>query len=117
VDETTRHKVCRLIAGLVVVDDELDQAEDTLIDNMLVKFGLSPDQRESLFPIIDAAEAAEELKTLPADVQQETFQLLIEAAAADKRYAKEEREYLGKVGRVIGLSDEEIAKRVDAALK
>jgi uncharacterized tellurite resistance protein B-like protein len=115
-DQDTRHRVCRLIAGIVVVDDDLDDAEDDFINRMLVRFGLSQDQRDDLFPIMDAKEAADEFAVLGADVQKEAFALLVEAAAADKKYADEERGYLHAVGKVAGIDPDEIDARVKAAM-
>ena len=115
-DQETRHKVCRLVAGIVVVDDDLDDAEDDFINRMLARFGLSQDQRDDLFPIMDAAEAQEEFQALSKDVQDEAFELLVQAAAADKKYADEERAYLHAVGRVVGMDGDEIDARVKAAV-
>ena len=115
-DNDTRRRLCRLIAGIVVVDNDLDDAESRFVDHMLARFGLSPDERDALFPIIDAGEAAEELKTLAPPLQHEAFALLVEAATLDRRYADEEKDYLYKVGAVINLSPADIDARVQAAL-
>lgn len=115
-DQDTRHRICRLIAGIVVVDDDLADAEDDFINRMLVRFGLSQDERDDLFPIMDAKEAAQEFAALDSDLQKEAFDLLVEAAAADKKYADEERGYLHAVGKVAGLSAGDIDARVKARL-
>ena len=115
-DDSTRRKICRLVAGLVVADDDLDATEDAVVDNMLRLFGLDPDDREWLFPIVDPAEAAQELSSMARDVQSEAFEMLVRAAAADKRYAREERDYLVSAGKVLGLAPEDIEKRVHAAI-
>ena len=115
-DTDARRRICRLIAGLVGVDNELDDTESAFVDNMLVKFGLSPDERESLFPIIDGDEAAKELADLPAAMREQAFALLVDAAAADKRFVDEERDYLHKVGAVLGLSHDEVDRRVSTAI-
>lgn len=111
-DEETRRKVCRLIAGIVVVDDDLDETEDSFVDRMLVQFNLSSEERDALFPIMDAKEAAEEFRSLPPDVRFEALDLLVQAAAVDGVYAKEEMTYLHAVSDVVGVSQDEIDKRV-----
>ena len=111
-DEQLRHKVCRLIAGIVVSDDDLDTAEDAFIDRMLTRFGIPLSQRESIFPIVDRSEAAAEMQLLAPDVQQEALTLLIEAAAADGQIAAEERAYLHTVAEAIGLTTDEIDHRI-----
>jgi uncharacterized tellurite resistance protein B-like protein len=113
-DEELRHTLCRLIAGLVVSDDDLAPEEDAFIDRMLARFGIK--EREAIFPIVDRAEAAAKVRELPAKVQQEAFTWLVEAAIADGKVVDEERSYLRAVGEVIGLSTDETEKRIEAAL-
>lgn len=115
-DQDIRHKVCRLIAGIVVADDDFDAAEEAFVDRLLVKFGVPQELRDELFPIMDANEAAEEFAAMPREVQLEAFELLVQAAAADKTYAVEERGYLHTVGKVIALSPEQIDARVNALI-
>jgi len=111
-DESTRRKICRLIAGITVVDDDLDPAEETFIENMLRRFGLPAGTREQLFPIMDSHQAAVELAALPKPVQETAFAMLLDAAASDKRYAEEEMEFLRHVAEVVGVSHEELARRM-----
>ncbi len=111
-DEETRRKVCRLIAGIVVVDDDLDETEDKFVDRMLAQFNLSSEERDALFPIMDAKEAAEEFRSLPPNVRFEALDLLVQAAAADGVYADEEKTYLHSVCEVVGVKPDEIDSRV-----
>ncbi|MBI5533155.1 MAG: TerB family tellurite resistance protein [Deltaproteobacteria bacterium] len=115
-DEFTRRKLCRLIAGVVVVDDDLDPAEDAFINNLLKKFELGSEERDALFPIMDGDEAARELMTFPEAVRGEAFGILVEAAAADKKYATEERVFLERVAEVIGVPKAELDKMMEKAL-
>jgi hypothetical protein len=61
---------------------------------------------------MDGGEAADELRAMSRDVQQEALTLLIEAAAIDKRYAEEERAYLHAVARAVGVETDEVDRRV-----
>lgn len=115
-EEALRRQVCRLIAGLVVSDDDLDEKEDAFIDRMLNRFQIPLSERDSIFPIVDRSEAAEAMKTLSPEAQQEAMTLLIEAAAADGKIAPEERAYLTTVATVIGVDDSALEARVQAAL-
>jgi uncharacterized tellurite resistance protein B-like protein len=115
-DEELRKRVCRLVAGIVVADDDLDDREDEFIDRLMAKFGIPAEQRGELFPIVDAKEAAEEIVTLPKPVQDEAFSLLLEAAAADKKVVPEERAYIDAVGAALGLDAAAIEARLLAAL-
>lgn len=108
--------ICRLIAGLVVTDDDLDPKEDAFIERMLARFGIPQSERELIFPIVDAKEAAEHLRALPADARDEAVDLLIQAAAADGKIAPEEREYLDAVAEAVGLAKDDLEKRVARGL-
>src|SRR5262245_4680311 len=115
-DQTTRQKICQLVAGIVITDDVLDEKEEAFVDRMIASFGLSDTNREVIFPLVDGKEAAEEMRQLPKDAQDEAFQLLLEAAAADGEIVPEEREYLKSVAEAIGVSDEEVESRLQKEL-
>ncbi len=116
-DAALARKVCRIIAGIIVADDDLHDEEDKFLDRMLVRFGIPASERAMLFPIVDKKEAADELRTLPVDVQHETVSLLIDAAAADGKIATEERAYMQAVAEVIGLAPAEMDQKLDLAAK
>lgn len=115
-DAALRTKVCRLIAGIVVSDDDLDDREDAFIERLLARFGIPSEQRDSIFPIVDRADAADEIKSLPEEVQLEAFSLLIEATVADGKVAPEERAYLDAVAEAIGIGQQELEARLQGAL-
>lgn len=113
-DADTSRKVCRLIAGLVVSDDDFAPEEEAFIDRMLERFGIG--EREAIFPIVAHDEAAAEVRALPASVQEEMLVLLLEAAVADGRIADEERAYLRVVGGAMGLDEARVDERMDKTL-
>ena len=57
-DAALSKKVCRLIAGIVVADDDLHDEEDKFLDRMLVRFGIPASERDMLFPIVLQTQAA-----------------------------------------------------------
>lgn len=115
-DDDTRKKVCQLIAGIVITDDVLDDREEAFVGRMLQRFGLAETEREVIFPLVDGAEAAATMKTLPADVQAEAFELLVGAACADGEVVPEERKYLAQVAEAIGRPEAEVEAAIAAAL-
>ena len=115
-DDTLRRQVCRLIAGIVVSDEDLSPEEDAFVDRMLVRFGIPHEQREVIFPIVDASEAAAAMHELPEAVRKEAFELLVEAAAADGSIAPEELGYLEAVSDVVGVSRDALSDLLSAAL-
>lgn len=116
-DKELSHRVCRLIAGLVVSDDDLDAAEDAFVDRLLEHFGIPLAERDTIFPIVDRSEAADAVKSLPADVQKEALKLLVAAASADGKIAAAEREFLHTVAEAMGITTAEIDRRLDEAVK
>jgi uncharacterized tellurite resistance protein B-like protein len=115
-DQDVARKVCRLIAGIVVSDEDLSPTEDAFVDRMLDRFGIPRAEREVIFPIIDATDAAATMRELDPSVRTEAFGLLIQAAAADGSIAPEELTYLEAVADVIGVSRDDLSDRLSAAL-
>jgi uncharacterized tellurite resistance protein B-like protein len=112
VDKELRRKICRLIAGLVVSDDDLKPEEEAFLDRLLAKFEIPPSERDTIFPIVDRTEAAQMIRELPKDAQATALSLLIEATAADGIVAPEEQAYLEAVGAEVGVIGAELEKRI-----
>lgn len=115
-DQATSRQICRLIAGVVVSDEDLDPKEEAFVDRMLERFGIPASERAVVFPIVDSDEAAGAIRALPQSVRMEAFGLLIEAAAADGAIAPEELTYLEKVADALEVSRDELADRLSEAL-
>jgi hypothetical protein len=106
--------VCRLVAGLVVSDDDFAPEEEAFIERMLTRFQVG--DREAIFPIIAQDEAAARMRELPPWVQEEALIALVDAAVADGKVAPEERGYLVAVGGAMGLDAAAVGRRIEAAL-
>ena len=115
-DDGMRRKVCQLIAGIVITDEDLDPREEAFVERMLLKFGLDASERDVIYPLVDGEEAAATMRSLPPEIQSQAFQLLIEAAAADGKVVTEEREYLGTVALALGMAEKEVERRLDEEL-
>jgi uncharacterized tellurite resistance protein B-like protein len=115
-DDVLRRKVCRLIAGIVVSDEDLSPQEDAFVARMLERFGIPKEEREVIFPIVDATEAAGAMRELPEDFRLEAFGLLVDAAAADGSIAPEELGYLEAVSDVVGVSRDALSDKLSEAL-
>ena len=94
-DDSLRRQVCRLIAGLVVSDDDLDEHEDAFLSRLLARFDIPSEERDTIFPIVDRSEAA----------------------AADGKIAPEERAYLATVAAVVRVDSQALEARLEAAIK
>jgi uncharacterized tellurite resistance protein B-like protein len=84
---------------------------------MLQRFGIPLAERDVIFPIVDATEAAAAMRALDPAVRQEAFGLLLEAAAADGSIAPEELTYLEAVSDVVGVSREDLSDKLGEALR
>ena len=115
-DKEMRRRICRLIAGLVVADDDLEAAEEAFLDKMLVRFEVPEDERDTIFPIVDRDEAAATIRALPEEARKTALELLIDATVADGVVAPEERIYLETVAAEMGVSSADLTKRLDAKL-
>jgi uncharacterized tellurite resistance protein B-like protein len=116
VDAELRKKICRLIAGLVVADDDLAPEEDAFIDRLLAGFEIPAGDRDLIFPIIDRAEAAAEMRGMEPEVQQQALGMLVDAAVVDGKVVDEERAYLHAVGEAVGVTAEALDRQIAAAL-
>jgi uncharacterized tellurite resistance protein B-like protein len=116
-DESVARRICRLIAGIVVSDDDLAPKEEAFVDRMLVRFGIPVEEREVVFPIIDEEEAVEAIRSLDGPTREEAFSLLIEAAAVDGSIEPEELSYLEAVAEVVGVSRDDLSERLSTALQ
>ena len=115
-DQQRNLELCRLIAGIVVSDDDLDATEEAFLDRVLEKFGIPATERESLFPILDRSEAAEAVRQLSPELQKTALSLLIEATVADGKIAPEEREYLDVVAAEMKIGQVELEAAIAAKL-
>src|SRR3954466_7122083 len=104
-EEDLRRKICRLVAGIVVTDDDLDPREDQFVDRLLQSFGIPIGERDLIFPIVDASEAAAAMRELPPDAKDDAMRLLLDAACADDKIVEEERHYLEVVAEAMGLTE------------
>ena len=109
-----RKTVCRLVAGLVVSDDNLSPEEEAFVDRMIQRFAIS--DRDAIFPIVNRSEARDAMRALPEAVRREALALLVEAAAVDGKIVDEERAYLHAVCEASGLDEAAWKRKLEAAL-
>lgn len=111
-DDALRRRICRLVAGILVTDDDMDPREDKFLDKLLADFGIPAGERDCLFPIVDAAEAQAEMRELPQDARDEAMHRLLDAACADGRIMEAEREYLRSVGFALEIGEQDTDRMI-----
>lgn len=116
-NENQKRKLCQLIAGIVVADEDLDPAESAFIDRVLTRFGIPLEERDVIFPIVETSEAVARVRDLSVEDQGEALELLVQAAAADGKIVPEERAYLKAVASAMGRDERSLAELVARALK
>ena len=115
-DKEMRRNICRLIAGIVVADDDLESTEEAFLDKLLAKFDIFASERDSIFPIVDRDEAAATIRGLPKDAQATALTLLIQATVADGVVKAEERAYLDTVANELGVATPDLERQIAAQL-
>jgi uncharacterized tellurite resistance protein B-like protein len=113
-DDEKSRDICAIIAGLIFADGELHPGEERFYKRVLERFGLPSDA--TLEPL-EAGLALEKLRSLPPPERVETMRLLMDAAAADGVLHPAERVLIGAVGDELGVSEDEIDIRLQAALQ
>ncbi|MCA9618438.1 MAG: hypothetical protein KC731_05445 [Myxococcales bacterium] len=114
-DDSERRRVCELVAGLLLSDGELHPREAGFLHRVLGHFGMPEDT--SVKPVIDRHAAVASLRALDTEDQQETLQLLIDAAAADGQIAPAERIFLGALASELSVAEADLDSRLRRALE
>jgi uncharacterized tellurite resistance protein B-like protein len=113
-DEQTSIQICGLIAGILSSDEELNSHEAGFLRRIRERFEVS--KGAPVQPILDHDEAIARLRAFSHDVQQEAFDLLLQAAAADGQIAPAERSFLEVVAETLQLAPGELAERLEQEL-
>ena len=113
-DDRKSRDICESIAGLIFADGELHPGEEKFYKRLLVRFGLPEDTK--IDAVENAAEALLKLRALPEADRLETLSLLMQAAAADGVLHPAERVLIGAVGDELGIDEDEIDRRLHAAM-
>jgi uncharacterized tellurite resistance protein B-like protein len=111
-DLATRRTICQLVAGLVTSDAKLDGKEAAFVYRVMKGFGIDTTAREALVPLVDLELAVQRMHELPRPAQDEALRLLVEAACVDGRLQQQERDYLNAIGAALGISAEDIERRL-----
>lgn len=115
-DVSDRQRICRLVAGILVADEEFTETEEAFLRRVCTRFGLPADEWDTLTPM-DPGAASAELRQLPPDVQARAMGLLIEAALADGVVEPRERVFLLMAAAAFGIDAHAIEARLAARLE
>ncbi len=117
VDDQLGKDVCRLIAGILIADHELDPKEDEFLDRLLRAMKFPDIERSSIKPVSGKSEAAAMMRRLPPDARDLAFKLLLEAAVADGTVHDDERAYVHTIAEELGMSKDDIDRKLDELQK
>jgi uncharacterized tellurite resistance protein B-like protein len=116
VDPAERRVVCELVAGVLLADDVLADAEQHFLKRVFVRCGLPEDEWGAVQPK-PVGEASAALRDLPKDLQARVAALLVEAAVADGVIDPRERVYLLVVSAAMGIDavamEQRLAQRLE----
>lgn len=83
---------CRVVARLLVEDEEVTDAEHDFLERLMDRFGLSEEDKHEVVEQVDTRGAvADEIRKLPADDRQALLLELRNAAMADDAFGERER--------------------------
>lgn len=115
-DMEDRRRICRLVAGIIVSDDHVAEAEASFLRRVYVRFRLPAEEAAEVVPI-DAGAASNALRLLPDRVRAKVVALLVEAAIADGIIHPQERAYLLVAAAALGIEGDVMEKRIAARLE
>jgi uncharacterized tellurite resistance protein B-like protein len=115
-DLETRQKICQLVAGIVTSDGKLEAKEAAFVYRVLAGFGVDATPRPAIAPVVDVEAAARKVQDLPRSAQDEALRLVLDAACVDGQIQPQERNYLRAIGSALGISDEDLERRIVARL-
>jgi uncharacterized tellurite resistance protein B-like protein len=116
-DDKLRKDVCRLIAGILIADYDLDPKEDEFLDRLLRSMEFPDIERSSIKPVSGKSEAAAMMRKLPPDARDTALSLLLEAAVADGTVHDDEREYVHTIAEELGMSKDDIDRKLDKLVR
>jgi len=111
-----RRNICRLVAGILVSDEEVTAEEYDFLERIYQRFGLAPDEMKTVAPI-EAGAASAALRQLPEPVQAKVVALLVEAAIADGVVDARERAYLLVAAAALGIDGDVMEQRIAQRLE
>ncbi len=116
-DDTTKRKVCELVAGIIATDKQLHPAELKFLLRTFDTFGIGASGNdEAICPAVTPPEAARAMSDLPPEVRDEAMELLINTAVVDGKVVPEEDAFLAAVARAAKIPVEQVQQRTAEAL-
>lgn len=110
-DDSTRVKVCRLVAGILFADREIEEAEAAFLQRMRARFQLA--RGTAIDPVVDHDAAVRELRALAPALRDEALDLLVAAAAADGTVSPAERAWLERAAEALGMEASSLEARIE----
>src|SRR5262245_13813556 len=112
-DQSTRRRVCELVAGIIASDKELHPAELKFMLKTFAAFGVATGKDdEAVCPTVTGIEASKAMRALPENVRSEAIDLLIESAVSDGKVTPAEREWLSAVARAADVAEAHLEERL-----
>jgi uncharacterized tellurite resistance protein B-like protein len=112
VDPRHARKIGQLVAGIIVTDDELHPAEESLHRRIAARLGLSTHGEGVVEPAPDAADAAALVADLPEEVRAEALELIIDAAIVDGKVVPAEQRYIEEVATAMGIDADTVEEHI-----
>ncbi len=110
-------QICKVVAQAILADAQITDSERDLLNTLMARFELNPDQKEEVLARNIEDNPAEMAKEITSFESQN--QLLIElalAVAVDGEISPPERALLNKVAKELGVNTEDLDTMLKAAI-
>ena len=95
---------CHLLAEILAADGFMTDAERSLLEQHLVRYQLTEEERDQVRHFEGAGDAASALRGLPAQERQQVVDELVEAALADGKLTAQETAAVKRIVEALGLA-------------
>jgi uncharacterized tellurite resistance protein B-like protein len=113
-EDSTRIQICSLVAGILFADREIGEEEAAFLQRMRSRFQLP--RGTAIEPTVDRDAAIAELRGLPAELRDQTLDLLVGAATADGTVTDTERVFLTGAAKALAIDESALEERLERAL-
>lgn len=106
---------CRLLATLVVADDNVEESELEFLERAMERFELTEEDKVKVMVLLDEDEALEAIESLPDNERHEFLNDLAEIAWIDGDLDRYEIDQVHKVATAMGFNALDVERALDSA--
>jgi uncharacterized tellurite resistance protein B-like protein len=94
---------CLLVSKVLVADGMMADSERAYLESIMVRFGLTPEERHGVIELEDMEAAEPILAALSVEDRLDIIELLVDAAASDGHLSPHELSTIQRVEKALGV--------------